>query len=80
MNVIPSTGVSFGFTGSDVLSNSASIVSGLATFLILYLALHFVPKLIRLMYYVFSNDWVEGTTFSDKVRRYRTLDERYTDD
>lgn len=53
MTVIPATGINFGFTGSDVLNNSASLVEGLATFVILGLAVAFAPKLIGIIKGIF---------------------------
>ena len=56
MNVIPSTGINFGFTGNDVLNNSSALIAGLASFVILSLAVMFAPKLIGLIKGVFGND------------------------
>ena len=53
MTVIPSTGINFGFTGSDILTNSTALVGGLATFVILGLAVAFAPKLISVIKGVF---------------------------
>lgn len=53
MSVIPATGISFGFTGSDVLTNSTDLVAGLATFVILGIAVAFAPRLISLIKGIF---------------------------
>ena len=53
LTVIPSTGINFGFTGSDVLTNSTALVEGLGTFVILGLAVAFAPKLISIIKGVF---------------------------
>lgn len=54
MQVIPSTGISFGFTGTDILSNSSALVVGLASFVILAVAVAFAPRLISLIKGVFA--------------------------
>ena len=54
--MIPSTGVAWGFTGQDVFSNAALIVAGLASFIILSLAVSFTPRLISLIGSVFEHD------------------------
>ena len=54
MTVIPTTGISFGFTGSDVFSNAVLIVGSLATFIILGLAVQFTPRLISIIKGVFG--------------------------
>lgn len=59
MQIIPSTGINFGFTGQDVLNNAALIVSGLSSFVILVLAVSFAPKLIGLIRSVFDHDSIE---------------------
>lgn len=56
MQIIPSTGINFGFTGQDVLNNAALIVSGLSSFVILTLAVSFAPKLIEVIHSVFDHD------------------------
>lgn len=56
MQIIPVTGINFGFTGQDVLNNAALIVSGLSSFVILVLAVSFAPKLIGVIRSVFEHD------------------------
>jgi hypothetical protein len=80
MNVIPSTGISFGFTGSDVFSNSILIVGSLASFIILGLAIPMTIRLIRMLYFVFSHDeWEDHVSFGDKLYTagYLLYPERY---
>ena len=54
MTVIPASGINFGFTGSDVFSNSVLIVGSLATFIILGLAVQFTPRIINIIKGVFG--------------------------
>ena len=49
MTVIPSTGINFGFTANDLLSNSQGIVAGLAGFILLAVGVAFAPRLFSLV-------------------------------
>jgi len=48
VNVIPST-LDWGFTASDVWKNSMSVVSSLAGFILLALAIAFAPRIIAVL-------------------------------
>ena len=56
MNVIPSTGINWGFTGTDVLNNATWLIGGLTSFLLLVLAVTFAPYLIGLIKSVFGEE------------------------
>jgi len=56
LNVIPSTGVAWGFTGQDVFKNAALIVSSLGTFVIIFLAVSFAPRIINVLQSIFGHD------------------------
>jgi hypothetical protein len=52
--VIPSSGVSWGFSASDIFSNSTSMVSSVAGFILLILAIRFAPQLVGFIKGVFG--------------------------
>jgi hypothetical protein len=47
VQVIPASGLNWGFTATDLLNNSVSLYSSVAGFIILILAVMFAPKLVR---------------------------------
>ena len=46
MTVIPSTGLTLGFTGTDILTNSWALLTLLGTFIVLAMAVPFTGQLI----------------------------------
>ncbi len=56
VNVIPQSGVSFGFSAGDVVSNAGALVSSVAPFVLLAMALMFAPMMVRFIKGVFSDD------------------------
>ncbi len=54
MNVIPSTGISFGFTANDIVTNAGALVGSVAGFILLAMALMFAPKLVGFIKGVFG--------------------------
>lgn len=56
MNIIPSTGINFGFTAADVFNNTELIVGGLAAFVLVYLGVRFSPDLIGILKGSFEKD------------------------
>ncbi len=71
MNVIPQSGVSWGFNPGDVFANSGNLVHGVGEFIILGLALMFAPKLIGFIRGIFSKEDEGEEGF---VQRYYDLD------
>lgn len=55
MSVIPASGVSWGFTASDIFSNSQALFSSVAGFIVLMLALVFGKRLVGFIRGVFGN-------------------------
>ncbi len=55
MTVIPASGINFGFQASDILSNSGALVSSVAGFVLLGLAIAFAPRLIAFIKGVFGH-------------------------
>jgi hypothetical protein len=47
VQVIPASGLNWGFTASDLLNNAVSLYSSVAGFIILILAVMFAPRLVR---------------------------------
>lgn len=55
MNVVPSNGVNWGFSGSDIFSNANTIVGSLAAFVLLAVCLFLVPPIIHVIYVAIAN-------------------------
>lgn len=53
MTVVPTSGVSYGFTGGDIFSNAQSIVTSVGPYVLLGIAVVFAPKLISIIKGVF---------------------------
>jgi len=54
MNVIPTSGVTWGFQASDIFSNAQYLVTGVAGFVVLLIALMFAPKLVSFIKGIFG--------------------------
>ncbi len=59
MNVIPQSGVTFGFSAGDIVSNAGALVTSVAGFILLAMAMMFAPMLVRFIKGVFSDDYDE---------------------
>ncbi len=55
MTIIPQSGINWGFTPSDVITNAGKLVSGVSGFLLLILAFMIAPSLIDFLHSIFSD-------------------------
>lgn len=53
VDVVPSSGVTWGFSGTDIFSNAQSIVTSVGPYVLLGIAVMFAPKLISIIKGVF---------------------------
>lgn len=71
MNVVPSSGVSWGFSASDIFSNSQSMVASVAGFIVLIIAVAFGRRFVGFIKGVFGYK-----TKNDVSYKYQFTDER----
>lgn len=51
--IVPSTGINFGFTVGDIISNAVALIGSLNTYVVLPLAIITVMALLGIVFWVF---------------------------